>query len=276
MFIVVQPYGAAFCLPPIVLHCVHCTQVVLKSRMQVLWPGLTLACRSHLTLYFFCSQVLPLSAMGVGPAPPSMYASSSAATSSSSTAPHLNAGPLFAYGSSHSPSSPGVLPYPHSSGGAASSSSPSGLHTPAAASSAVTFRDGIAAVPAASGQYIGRHSTSSNASPANVATMGSIGDPALLHSREPSSSADVSGGGSGGRGSGQAGAPASASGGGASGGAGSSAGQAGAVAARGISNVSSMLKARSEVAVLRDLKIGPLLGRGSYGRVYKGECCQEC
>jgi hypothetical protein len=32
-----------------------------------------------------------------------------------------------------------------------------------------------------------------------------------------------------------------------------------------------MLKARSDMAVLRDLKIGPLLGRGSYGRVYKGE-----
>jgi hypothetical protein len=37
------------------------------------------------------------------------------------------------------------------------------------------------------------------------------------------------------------------------------------------SSVSALLKARSDVAVLRDLKIGPLLGRGSYGRVYRGE-----
>jgi hypothetical protein len=37
-----------------------------------------------------------------------------------------------------------------------------------------------------------------------------------------------------------------------------------------LSSVSALLKARSDVAVLRDLKIGPLLGRGSYGRVYKG------
>jgi hypothetical protein len=36
--------------------------------------------------------------------------------------------------------------------------------------------------------------------------------------------------------------------------------------------VSAILKARSDEALLRDLKIGPLLGRGSYGRVYKGEC----
>jgi hypothetical protein len=36
-------------------------------------------------------------------------------------------------------------------------------------------------------------------------------------------------------------------------------------------SVSALLKARSDVAVLRDLKIGPLLGRGSYGRVYRGE-----
>lgn len=35
-------------------------------------------------------------------------------------------------------------------------------------------------------------------------------------------------------------------------------------------SVSALLKARSDVAVLRDLKIGPLLGRGSFGRVYKG------
>lgn len=34
----------------------------------------------------------------------------------------------------------------------------------------------------------------------------------------------------------------------------------------------ALLKARSDVAVLRDLKVGPLLGRGSYGRVYRGEC----
>eukprot|EP00878_Enallax_costatus_P007775 GHUV01008138.1.p1 GENE.GHUV01008138.1~~GHUV01008138.1.p1 ORF type:complete len:688 (+),score=144.18 GHUV01008138.1:513-2576(+) len=32
-----------------------------------------------------------------------------------------------------------------------------------------------------------------------------------------------------------------------------------------------LLKIRSDMAVLRDLKLGPLLGRGSYGRVYKGE-----
>jgi hypothetical protein len=125
--------------------------------------------------------------------------------------------------------------------------------------------------------------------------MGSIGDPALLQSRELSSNTgDISAAGSGGRGSGsggrvsggrgsgQAGMPAS--GGGAPGasstgggsGPGSSAGAAGssgqgAVASRGMGNVSSMLKARSDMAVLRDLKIGPLLGRGSYGRVYKGE-----
>eukprot|EP00879_Flechtneria_rotunda_P007950 GHRR01008329.1.p1 GENE.GHRR01008329.1~~GHRR01008329.1.p1 ORF type:complete len:1448 (+),score=551.05 GHRR01008329.1:1287-5630(+) len=34
--------------------------------------------------------------------------------------------------------------------------------------------------------------------------------------------------------------------------------------------VHALLKQRSDMAVLRDLKIGPLLGRGSYGRVYKG------
>jgi hypothetical protein len=38
-----------------------------------------------------------------------------------------------------------------------------------------------------------------------------------------------------------------------------------------LSNTSALLKARSDVAVLRDLRVGPLLGRGSYGRVYKGE-----
>ncbi|KAF6265892.1 hypothetical protein COO60DRAFT_768059 [Scenedesmus sp. NREL 46B-D3] len=153
----------------------------------------------------------------------------------------------------------------------------------------MTFRDSAAAAAAAaaaSGHYAGRHSTSSTASPAVVATMGSIGDPALLPSRDPSDSA----GGSAGRGSGAAALPSSsggvagasgggvagASGGGGSGGAGSSAGaagsggQVGAIAARGMGGVSSMLKARSDMAVLRDLKIGPLLGRGSYGRVYKG------
>jgi hypothetical protein len=36
--------------------------------------------------------------------------------------------------------------------------------------------------------------------------------------------------------------------------------------------MSALLKARSDAAVLRDLKIGPLLGRGSYGRVYRGVC----
>jgi hypothetical protein len=92
-----------------------------------------------------------------------------------------------------------------------------------------------------------------------------------------SSNADISGhGDSGGCGSGQAGAPNSSGGGpgasiggGGSGGAGSSAevagrgGTAGAVASSGIGNVSSMLKARSDMAVLRDLKIGPLLGRAA-------------
>lgn len=38
------------------------------------------------------------------------------------------------------------------------------------------------------------------------------------------------------------------------------------------SAVYALLKARSDVAVLRDLRIGPLLGRGSYGRVYRGVC----
>jgi hypothetical protein len=37
----------------------------------------------------------------------------------------------------------------------------------------------------------------------------------------------------------------------------------------------ALLRDRSERAVLRDLKIGPLLGRGSYGRVYKGECVRS-
>eukprot|EP00775_Hariotina_reticulata_P004708 gene4708-4959_t len=39
---------------------------------------------------------------------------------------------------------------------------------------------------------------------------------------------------------------------------------------KGSRGLSALLKARSDMAVLRDLKIGPLLGRGSYGRVYKG------
>jgi hypothetical protein len=39
-------------------------------------------------------------------------------------------------------------------------------------------------------------------------------------------------------------------------------------AARGMS---ALIKARADVALLRDLKIGPLLGRGAYGKVYKGE-----
>jgi hypothetical protein len=38
-----------------------------------------------------------------------------------------------------------------------------------------------------------------------------------------------------------------------------------------ISSAAALLKQRSDVAVLRDLKIGPLLGRGSYGRVYRGK-----
>lgn len=40
-----------------------------------------------------------------------------------------------------------------------------------------------------------------------------------------------------------------------------------------LDSLQALLKARSDVAVLRDLKIGPLLGRGSYGRVYKGKPC---
>lgn len=40
---------------------------------------------------------------------------------------------------------------------------------------------------------------------------------------------------------------------------------------RGSRDVPALLKARSDMVVLRDLKIGPLLGQGSYGRVYKGE-----
>jgi hypothetical protein len=45
-----------------------------------------------------------------------------------------------------------------------------------------------------------------------------------------------------------------------------------------LDSLSNLLKARSDVAVLRDLRIGPLLGRGSYGRVYKGEsfCFKQC
>eukprot|EP00883_Tetradesmus_obliquus_P005433 jgi/Sobl393_1/1585/SZX64196.1 len=223
-------------------------------------------------------RVLPLSTVAGSAAPGSMYTSSSV-TSSSSMVAHLATGVPVLYGSSHSAHSPGVLPYPDSSGGGASGSTPSGLNTPAAAavSSAITFRDGVAATTAASGQYIGRHSTSSGASPAPVTTMGSI-DPTFMHSsREPSSTADISGGGgSAGRGSGQAGMPASASGGGGgSGGAGSSAGVGGSggqlgTSARSAGSVSNMLKIRSEKAVLKDLRIGPLLGRGSYGRVYKG------
>jgi hypothetical protein len=37
------------------------------------------------------------------------------------------------------------------------------------------------------------------------------------------------------------------------------------------STMSALLKLRSDAAALKDLKIGPLLGRGSYGRVYRGE-----
>lgn len=40
------------------------------------------------------------------------------------------------------------------------------------------------------------------------------------------------------------------------------------------SAVFTLLKQRSDVAVLRDLTIGPLLGRGSYGRLYRG--AQPC
>jgi hypothetical protein len=31
-----------------------------------------------------------------------------------------------------------------------------------------------------------------------------------------------------------------------------------------------VLKARSDAAVLKDLKLGPVLGQGCYGRVYRG------
>jgi hypothetical protein len=37
-----------------------------------------------------------------------------------------------------------------------------------------------------------------------------------------------------------------------------------------LDSLSALLKARSDAAVLRYLKIGPLLGHGSYGRMYKG------
>ena len=40
-------------------------------------------------------------------------------------------------------------------------------------------------------------------------------------------------------------------------------------------SIASLLKTRSDIAVLRELKIGPLLGRGSYGRVYRGEWMKE-
>lgn len=56
-----------------------------------------------------------------------------------------------------------------------------------------------------------------------------------------------------------------------SGGAGSSGGRP--TVAERYAGITSLLKARSDIAVLRELKIGPLLGRGSYGRVYRGGFC---
>jgi hypothetical protein len=55
----------------------------------------------------------------------------------------------------------------------------------------------------------------------------------------------------------------------ASGSAGSSGGRQ--TVAERYAGITSLLKARSDIAVLRELKIGPLLGRGSYGRVYRGK-----
>lgn len=116
--------------------------------------------------------------------------------------------------------------------------------------------------------------------------MGSTRGPVYFQSSlEQSSTADVSGGSSTGRGSRQAMMPATASGGGGSGGAGSSAGvggsggQLGAAAAPGAGSLSNMLKLTPEEAMLRDLRIGPLLGRGITARVYKGEgprVCMQC
>uniref|UniRef100_A0A383VCI5 Protein kinase domain-containing protein n=1 Tax=Tetradesmus obliquus TaxID=3088 RepID=A0A383VCI5_TETOB len=107
--------------------------------------------------------------------------------------------------------------------------------------------------------------------------VGSTRGPVYFQSSlEQSSTADVSGGSSTGRGSRQAMMPATASGGGGSGGAGSSAGvggsggQLGAAAAPGAGSLSNMLKLTPEEAMLRDLRIGPLLGRGITARVYKG------
>ena len=37
----------------------------------------------------------------------------------------------------------------------------------------------------------------------------------------------------------------------------------------GLQNLQSLLQLRSEMAVLKDLKLGPVLGRGSYGRVHR-------
>jgi hypothetical protein len=55
--------------------------------------------------------------------------------------------------------------------------------------------------------------------------------------------------------------------------AGGSAGSSGGrqTVAERYAGITYLLKARSDIAVLRELKIGPLLGRGSYGRVYRGE-----
>lgn len=49
----------------------------------------------------------------------------------------------------------------------------------------------------------------------------------------------------------------------------------GAVASRAgdssTESMSALLKARSDAAVLKDLKLGPLIGSGSFGRVFRGE-----
>jgi hypothetical protein len=36
-------------------------------------------------------------------------------------------------------------------------------------------------------------------------------------------------------------------------------------------SMSALLKARSDAVVLKDIKLGPLIGSGSFGRVFRGE-----